>query len=311
MIKDRNIDPDAQIQASKISGLTSKPKKYYVDRNIGASGDGTTLAKAYLTLTEAVTQVNADYTNSANIAGGGRNRLILISEGWYAELPITLTASDVHILATASGYHDSTVLYGVPVAGTFSGTAGGPALTLRGSNCTIENLGVYTSDPLYAGIQNGTTGAGGTTYGNAFINVSFVRDVADGQLGGILDYGADGFLADGCFFSTSCKEFGIRHKTNGVINPVNPVVRNCRFVGTPIGVDNLNAHNLQLGPGNWFMDDTSDRADTCDYPLDGAVGSSTHCGGNFTTTTTSELTAGYGGTLTTGGNFGSDTDFQG
>jgi len=276
---------------------------WYVSRNKGSiSGDGRSWDQAFLTIREAITAVNLANSTAA-YPTRGRNTLILIDEGWYAETPLTLIASDCHIKVAAPGNHDSTVLYGVPVAGIFSGVAGGPALTLRGDNCTIEGLGVYTSDPLYAAIQNGTTGAGGTTNGNKFLGVNCVRDVADGELCGILDYGADGTLIEKCFFSTSCKEAGVRSKTNGVINPVNLQVLKCLFIGTPIGVDQENGHNMLVDECH-FLDDTSDRADVVDYPviIDGS-GTVSRC---YSALTKAAIVTG-GGTIVDIGNYGSDS----
>lgn len=297
-----------QVSRSEIQDLLNSRylpfgEKFHVSRNKGApTGDGSSGEQAFLTIAEAIAAVNAGYTN-ALYPGRGRNTTIFIDEGWYAEVPAILTASDCRIVVTAPGNHDSTVLYGVPVAGTFSGVAGGPALMLRGSNCTIQGLGVYTSDPLYAGIQNGTTGAGGTTYGNKLFRVSFVRDVADGELCGVLDYGADGTLIEECFFSTSCKEAGVRSKTNGVINPVNLQVLKCHFIGTPIGVDQENGHNMLVDECH-FLDDTSDRDDVVDYPvvIDGS-GTVSRC---YSALNKADIVTG-GGTIVDIGNYGADS----
>jgi len=278
MIKNRNIDSNAEIEVSKIAGGgTNTPGVvYYVDRNMGTTGDGKSWGSAFKTWTEAIAAVNADYTAGVNNAARkskGRNRVIYIAEGWYAELPMTLTASDVHIIGVASGSHDSTVLYGVPVAGTFSGTAGGPALQLTCSNCTIENLSFYTSDPLYAAIQDGGhasdthLSATANSYNNKIVNCNFIRDTADGELGGIDAVSNEGPVIKGCTFSTSCKDFGVRIRTNGVTNPVNVLVEGCRFTGTPIGVDDNSGHNT-IVKDCIFMDDTTDRPDTIDLPVD-------------------------------------------
>lgn len=285
---------------------------YYVSRNRGSiSGDGTSWDQAYLTWKEAIDAVNLAFSTAA-YPTRGRNTLIMVDEGWYAEVPIILTASDVTMWGTAPGYHDSTVLYGVPVAGTFSGVAGGPALTITGSNCTIENLGFYTSDPLYGAIRNGSNagdgdalnpGTSGPT-GNAFINCGFVRDAADGELCGLDDLGADGTLVDGCFFSTSCLTHGIRSRTNGDINPVNLVVKKSRFVGTPIGVEIQAGHNALIDECI-FQDDTSDRPDVVDFPVIVTATSATisRC---YSALTKAAIVTGAG-TIVDIGNYGSDS----
>jgi len=277
MIKNRNIDPNAEIQISKLAGggVNTPGQAYYVDRNVGKTGNGKSWKGAFKTWTEAIAAVNADYTAGANNAAGksgGRNRVIYIAEGWYAELPMTLTASDVHIIGVAPGSHDSTVLYGVPVAGTFSGTAGGPALQLTCSNCTIENLGFYTSDPLYAAIQDGGHASDGhlsavaNSFNNKIINCSFIRDTADGELGGIDAVGQEGPIIEGCRFSTSCKTFGIRIRSNGVVNPVGVQIRDCKFVGTETGIQKVAGSDC-IVEHCLFIDDTTDRADTITVPV--------------------------------------------
>ena len=173
-----------------VGGAITPGAVYYVSRNVGASGDGKSWEKAFKTFKEAITKVNADYTAAAGNSKG-RNAWIFVGEGWYAETPSTLTANDVTIVGTAPGSHDSIVIYGVPVAGTFSGTAGGPTLTLNCSNCTIMNMGFYCSDPLYASIRDGANASDAdvstvlSAANNKIINCSFVRDVEDGELGGI------------------------------------------------------------------------------------------------------------------------------
>jgi hypothetical protein len=277
MIRDYNIAMDAMINPAKIMGggmgLLPVARTYYVDRNTGVSGDGLSWQNAFLTIGEAIAAVNADYTaGTSNIYSKGRMRRIIIAEGWYSEIPLVLTANDVHIIGVAPGHHDSTVLYGSATAGEYDTGAGGPALSLRGHNCTIENLGLFTYDSSYPALRIGgnasdADGLGvATVVGHRIVGCNFVRDVADGCDGGILDYGADGTLIEHCFFSTSQATYGVKHATNGVINPVNPVVRFCRFVGVPRGIFMAAGHN-GVFHGNIFLDDTSDRADTCDEPI--------------------------------------------
>ncbi len=262
-------------------------KKWYVSRNVTASGNGKSWARAFKTINEAITQVNADAT-AAVTPDIGRNAVIYIGEGWYAELPQTITASDVTIVSVAPGYHYNTVLYGVPVADVFSGTAGGPALKITGSNVSLIGLGVYTSDPLYPAIRIGANASDpdgpsvSAPTGTKIVDCSIVRDVADGEDGGILNYGADYTLIYGCSFSTSCKDYGISVLTNGVINPVNTIIRYCDFVGTPVGVIiGATAHNTLL-EHNIFRDDSTDRPDTITTPVTNAGdATSTVCIDNY------------------------------
>jgi len=263
----------ARIQNSSLNQIPGQT--YFVSRNVLASGDGKSWTTAFKTLGEAIKAVNDAYTDgfaNASVPNRGRNTLILIDEGWYGEIPLVLTANDCTIESAAPGHHDSTVLYGSATGGGFDITSGGPALSIRGNNCSIIGLGMFTHDVLYPSLRIGgnasdADGLGvSTVVGNAVIGCSFIRDVADGSLGGILDYQADGSLIEGCFFSTSCKDYGVRYATNGVINPVNPVAQFNRIVGAPTGFQQDAGHNA-FYYNNFFFDDTSDRADTCDTPI--------------------------------------------
>jgi len=305
-----NMNYKDQISFEQGIGAAITPGRvYYVSRDVVTAGNGRSWKNAFATLAEAIAAVNALYNGTAG--SNTRNTVIYVAEGWYAEVPVILTASDVHIIGIAPGHHDSTVIYGVPVAGTFSGTAGGPTLTVTGSNNTIRNIGFYCSDPLYGAIRNGANASDGDTLnpgasgptGNAFINCGFVRDAADGELCGIDDLGADGTLIEGCYFSTSCLTHGIRSRTNGVINPVNLVVKNCRFVGTPIGVEIQAGHNALIDNCR-FMDDTSDRPDVCDYPVI-VTATSAAITGCHTALAKANLVTGAG-TIVDIGNYGSD-----
>jgi len=254
--------------------------KWFVSRNITASGDGKTWRTAFKTLGEAIAQVNADYIAAVQ-PDKGRNAWIFVGEGWYGEIPLVLTANDVHIMGVAPGNHDSIVLYGSNTPGGFNIGAGGPALTIRGHNNTIENIGFFTHDVLYAALQIGIPGAGNMVVGNYIKNCSFVRDVFHGQLYGIRSYDADGLKIEGCFFSTSCLTAGIWIGTNGVINPVNGKIIGCTFIGTETGIIIGPSAHTTLIKDNIFVDDTSDRDDAITLPVDNTGGVNTIYIGNY------------------------------
>lgn len=248
--------------------------KWYVSRNIEVSGDGKSWDTAFKTIGEAVARVNADYI-AALQPDKGRNAVIYIGEGWYGEIPLTLTASDVFIIGMAPGNHDSVVLYGSATAGGFDVGSGGPALTVEGSNCTISNIGFFTHDNTMPALRIGNNAGGGgavTTTGTHIVNCSLVRDVDDGQKYGIESFGADGTLIEGCFFSTSCLTAGIWIGTNGVINPVQTVIRNCRFSGVPIALLNAATAEDTVFDRCIVMDDTSDRPGAVSVPISNTGG---------------------------------------
>jgi len=320
MIRDFNIAPDAMINPSKImgggiggvsGGLIAPAETYYVDRNTGSSGDGKSLANAFLTIGEAIAQVNADYSAGANnVKSKGRMRRIVVGEGWYSEVPLRLTANDVHIVGNAPGNHDQIVLYGSGTAGGWDGSAGGPALTLEGSNCTIENMGFFTYDTGYYALQSGRHNGDAlgrkAVVGNSIINCNFVRDRFQASAGGILSYCMEALLVQGCFFGTSCLTNGIAVNTDGVINPVNPRIIGNRFIGTDCGVYSDTTISGWLILHNVFMDDITDRANAIVNPLN-ITGSGVAAFNLTPDSTGAEFNA--GGTLHELFNYGSDLTF--
>lgn len=256
--------------AQGVSNLNITGTKYYVSRNAGTTGDGLSWDNAFLTIGEAIAAVNAAYTANRQVYA------IFIDEGWYGEVPLILTASDTYIIGTAPGHHDSTVLYGSATADGFDSGAGGPALTITGSNNTIVNLGLFTYDDAEPSLRIGTSvaegGAATTVTGTNIQNCNFIRDIDDGSLYGIESFGADGTLIEGCFFSTSCKTAGIWVGTNGVINPVHTEIVNCRFSGTPKALINAATAEDTIFKNNYVIDDTTDRPGAVTVPIDNAGG---------------------------------------
>ena len=277
-IRDWSID--GKLMASNIPDYPRKT--YYVDRNMTASVDGSSFAKAFKTIGEAITQVNTDYTNaSGTLPGKGRNRRIIIGEGWYSEVGMTLTASDVEIISYAPGSNisDGTVLYGSATAGGWDAGAVVPAIRVTGSSVTFRNIGFMNSaSGLYPCITIGTSGVTGPS-NVGFDRCFFPRDVEDAYTYAIEDYGNEGMRIEGCYFSQSAKTGGILIASNGVNNPVNDWIFNNIFIGTPIGVHQTAGHNTLIG-GNWFVDASDDRPDTIDNPLN-IVATSAFCTGNF------------------------------
>jgi hypothetical protein len=282
-------------------------RTYYVDRNITASGDGRSWRSAFKTLTEAIAQVNTDYTNSPSVSGNGRNRRIILGEGWLSEVGMTLTASDVIIESAAPGsnINDGTVLYGSATAGGWDAGAVVPVLTITGSSITFRNMGFMNSaSGLYPCISVGQSGSSGPS--NVFFeNCFFPRDVADAYTYAIVDYGNEGLRVENCYFSQSAKTGGILIASNGVVNPVNDWIFGCRFVGTPTGIMQTAGHNTLIG-GNWFVDASDDRPDTIDNPINIAATSAFATGNFAPNNTLAEFNGGAAGV--TLGNICSDSD---
>lgn len=273
-----------QVGRSQIADLsrTNYPGGvWYVSRNRGSGPkDGRSWDDAFLTITEAVTAVNLAYSTAA-WPTRGRNTLILIDEGWYSETGITLTASDCTIAAVSPGssVSDGTVLYGSLTAGGWDAGALVPALTITGSSNSILGLGFMNSaSGLYPCVTVGTAGATGPS-NNLFDGCFFPRDVQNAYTFAINDLSNEGTVIKNSYFSQSCKTAAVSINTNGVVNPVNNIVENCKFVGTEVGIYQGAGHNTLI-KGNWFVDATDDRPNTVVNPLN-IVATSAHATGNF------------------------------
>lgn len=290
--------------------IENSAKIYYVDRNVNGglvSGNGLTLATAFLTLGEAIAAVNADYAAAAASLSRGRMRKIVVAEGWYSELGMVLTASDVLIesIAPGSGIADGTVIYGSATAGGWDAGAIIPVLRITGSSNTIRNIGFMNSaSGLFPCVTVGEQGSSGPT-NNLFEGCYFPRDVFEAYTFAIDDLSNEGTLIKDCYFSQSAKTAGVSINTNGVTNPVNNIVVGSRFVGTPVGIYQGAGHNTIIG-GNWFIDASDDRASTIDNPLN-IVATSAFATGNFAPgNTLAEFDA--GSVAVTLGNMCSDSD---
>jgi hypothetical protein len=239
-------------------------KKWYVSRNVTASGNGKSWAKAFKTIGEAITQVNADAT-AAVTPDIGRNAIIYVGEGWYSEIGMTLSASDVTIVSCAPGAFANTVLYGSATAGGWDAGAVVPALTITGANNSIIGMSfVNSASGLYDCVQVGALA--GAEYGTKLLGCQFPRDVADAYISAIQVYDLEGTHIKGCLFSQSASTRGVNILSDGVVNPVNVIVEDSIFTGIPTGVNQVAGHNT-IVRRNFFQDATDDRDDTSDTPI--------------------------------------------
>ena len=280
---------------------------YYVSRNRGSGAqDGNSWATAFLTYSEAITEVNLQYSRAA-YPTRGRNTLILIDEGWYSEVGITLTASDCTIESCAPGsnINDGTVLYGSATAGGFDAGAVVPTLRITGSSNQLINIGLMNSaSGLYPCVTVGLQGSSGPS-NNLFDGCFWPRDVADAYTFGLDDLSNEGTRVRNCYFSQSAKTAGMSINTNGVTNPVNNWIENSKFVGTPVGIYQGAGHNTRI-VRNEFYDASDDRPDTIDNPIN-IVATSAFAWFNFAPSNTlAEFDA--GAVSINLGNFCSDSD---
>lgn len=292
----------ANVMAGQAAG-----QKFYVSRNVAISGDGSSWGQAFKTIGEGIAALNLAYTQDRWISPGGRNAVLYIDEGWYSETGLTLSASDVTIVATGPGSRtsDGTILYGSATQGGWDAGALIPALRITGSSVQVFNMGFMNSaSGLYPCVTVGQQGSSGPV-NNLFEGCFWPRDVADAYTFGLEDLSNEGTVINNCYFSQSAKTAGVRINTNGVTNPVNNRVLESLFVGTPIGISQGAGHNTII-KGNWFIDASDDRPDTIDNPLN-IVATSAFATGNFAPNNTlAEFDA--GSVAVTLGNICSDSD---
>lgn len=270
------------------AGTITPGNVYFVSRNVGASGDGKTWDTAFKTISEGIAQLNADYT-AAVLPSKGRNGVLYIGEGYYSEVPVSLTCNDAKIICVAPGTHDSTVFYGSGTAGSYAGTTTAPALTITGSNNTIYGLGVVN---ISSGLQPAIKIAD-TAFSNKLVNCKITKDVADSSSYGIEDLGNAYTEIIGCEFTISCKTAGIR-LYSGTYNSIQIKIKDCVFYGCPTGVlVDAAAHDCLI-QNCTFLDDDSDTADVCDTPILNNAGTSLIVRNCYSLHTTANLVTGVG-----------------
>jgi hypothetical protein len=121
MIKDRNIDPEAQIQISKIQGgggfglgfLASAPrpgsdiqgKVYYVHDGVGSDdNDGLSPDRPYATILKARTVSAGRIDWAASGVPWSNNDMIVIMPGVYNETNLTAGLYGVHVIGVGNSY---------------------------------------------------------------------------------------------------------------------------------------------------------------------------------------------------------------
>lgn len=286
--------------AQGVGGANTPGSVYYVDRDKqnDLSGDGRSWDDAFVTITEAINAVNADYTNGT-APSEGRNRYIYIAEGYYSEVPVTLTASDVHIICVAPGGHDSTVFYGSATAGGWDAGTTAAAITITGDNNTIYGLGIVNrSAGLYPAVAIGI--GTGSAIANKLINCKITLDALDSCTYGIEDMGNAFTEIIGCEFSASCKTAGVR-LYSATTNSRQIRIKDCYFYGCPTGVlIDAAAHDAVI-EDCMFLDDTA-ASETCDTPILNNAGTGLIVFGCSSQLSTANLVTGSG-TSHEGNNF--------
>lgn len=232
MIKDRNIDRNAQIALNKIMGAGGRlqrtgSKVVYVDGTYGSDGDdGTSPDHAFATIQAAVTEageggtvyvfpkVHSDYTGDP------------VS---YAEtIIIPFTHSNLMIVGVGTG---TNIQGGLPQIKMGSGTTA--LLTVRAPGCGIYNLGFNASGSTGGCIllddDNSTKAAFGTTI--AYCHFKNSVNAVSATSGGAISWSAAGnapqvTIRDCQFYRNVC-DICIIGTSNTV--PQDVVIKNCTF----------------------------------------------------------------------------------
>jgi hypothetical protein len=289
--KNLQVDNNFWVQNQLMNAANTPGAVYYVDRNHnlgGSSGDGSSWDEAFLTITEAINAVNADYTGAIK-ESKGRNAVIFIAEGYYSEVPVTLTASDVTMICTAPGSHDSTVFYGSATAGGWDAGTTAPAITISGDNNTIYGLGIVNlSNNAHPAVRFADGGIA-----NHLINCKITKNAADEHTYGIEDLGGAYNRITGCEFTISSSTAGIRlySATN---NSIQIIIEDCIFYGGPTGILVDAAAHMAMIKNCIFVDDTSDTAETMDTPILNNGGASLIVRDCYSQKTTANLVTGAG-----------------
>jgi len=169
MIKNYNIDPDAQIAWSKMeSGNPSGGQDYFVDGNIVQSGDGKSWRQAKKTLAEAITASDLSISSTTNRWWARRNRIFVCGDTLTETLVKFPTKCDI-IGVGAYDANDKPGLVGhhVPIGESYSTrwynmkfnsvAAAAPMFTLTSASAGMEFHGCDfdgTSGTMTIGIQN-------------------------------------------------------------------------------------------------------------------------------------------------------------
>ena len=298
------------VSRSDLEGMHSMNtpgQKFYVSRNVGTSGDGSSWGQSFKTIGEGIAALNWANANDRWRYPSGRNMVLYIAEGWYSETGLTLSASDCTIKVESSGSHvaDGTVLFGSATQGGWDSGAVIPALRITGSSVSVLGLGFMNhAAGLYPCVTVGLQGSSGPV-DVLFDGCYWVRSDADAYTFGLEDLSNEGTVVNNCYFSQSAKTAGVSINTNGVTNPVNNWITNSRFCGTPVGIYQGAGHNTRI-VRNEFYDVTDDRPDTIDNPIN-IVATSAYAWFNFAPSNTlAEFDA--GAVSINLGNFCSDSD---
>jgi hypothetical protein len=213
----------------------------YVDSNVSSSGDGKTWDKAFLTITEGITELN-------KLDGLGAT--LLIAPGYYievaADVPV-LSASDC--LIQGVGLPEDTVWYGSGTAGV-AGASTDHLLTILGGNNQVDGLAMFTHKNDKACIRFIDTGGGYAGSYNVISNCYFpplVQDLVGYSI--LYSGGTANQIINNKFYGCAVAAISM---VGNVGKPIRNVISNNHFVGTTIGISVTDDNYNTLISDNWF-----------------------------------------------------------
>ncbi len=247
MIKDRNIDPKAAIQLSKIMGAGSRiPGEVFYVADTDSAGE------AFLRTRVDNNKLFAG-TDPFNDAIGqcvtGRGDRIVVMPGFY-QLAATIALDKNDIRIEAVGTPEDTMLFG---SGSVSSVTASDydLFTVTGNNNTIDGLGLFTYKNTKAAIKLDDAGGAATAGFNVIKNCYFSPQAADGQAYGVQFAGGSvNWIVNNVFEAT--KTAGIL-LTGSVGNPARTLIRGNEFIGTGDQGIHITSANYQTRIiGNYF-----------------------------------------------------------
>ncbi|MDD5353068.1 MAG: right-handed parallel beta-helix repeat-containing protein [Candidatus Omnitrophica bacterium] len=223
--------------------LESAPLEYHVAKTGNDSQDGKSLSAAFLTITKAITVINA-------LAATVRGVVLYIHPGFYIEVSgITLTHNHVKIYAV-DPTPESTVLFGSGTAGSVT-EATDHAFKIHSGYNKLVGLTFYTHKNTKAALYLDDV-LGGADYGgfNIIDGCYFSPQAQDGMAYCIEMKGANRNIIRNCRLEGAATA-GIR-LYSGVGNPVGNIFENNDIIGTAIGIAIQAANYNTIIRKNWF-----------------------------------------------------------
>jgi hypothetical protein len=223
--------------------FASAPIEYHVAKTGNDSQSGKSLASAFLTITKAITTLNA-------LPVSTRGAVLWIHPGFYIEVSgITLTHNHCNIFAV-SPKPESTVLFGSGTAGSAT-EATDHAFKIHSGYNELRGLTLFTYKNTKSGLYLDDV-LGGADYGgfNIIDNCYFSPQVQDGMAYCIEMKGSNRNIIRNCRLEGAATA-GIRLYA-GVGSPIGNTFESNDIIGTAIGIAIQSPNYNTVIRKNWF-----------------------------------------------------------